>query len=87
MKEQAFANAFAVFIAIVYVICAFWIIAARDSLMTLTGTWAHGIDWKSLPPATPTVGGLIFGFVTAVVAAWVAGYLFAWLYNQFSKKQ
>jgi len=86
MKEQAFANAFAATIGIVYIICAFWVIVARDSLMALFGSWAHGIDWTSLPYASPTAGGLIFGFVTAVVAAWVAGYLFAWLYNQFAKK-
>jgi len=86
MKEQAFANAFAVITAIVYVICAFWVIVARDSLIALFGSWAHGVDWKSLPYVQPTAGGLIFGFVTAVAASWVAGYLFVWLYNQFSKK-
>lgn len=86
MKEQAFANAFAATIAIVYVICAGWVVVARDSFMDLTGTWVHGIDMKSLPFAQPTAGGLIGGFITAVIAAWAAGYLFAWLYNQFSKK-
>ncbi len=86
MKVQAFANAFAVFIAIVYAICALWIITARDSLMTLFGSWAHGVDWQSLPYAPVTATSLIAGFVTAVLAAWIAGYLFARLYNQFSKK-
>lgn len=86
LKPQAFANAFAVFIAVVYVICAFWVVVSRDSLMALFGSWAHGVDWTSLPYAPPTAGSLIVGIVTAVVAAWVAGYLFAWLYNQFSKK-
>ncbi len=85
MKEQAFANAFAVITAVVYVICAFWVIVARNSLMALFGSWAHGIDWKSLPYAPLTAGNLIFGFVTAVVAAWVAGWLFVWLYNRFAK--
>jgi len=86
MKEQAFANAFAVIIAIIYVICVGWVLVARDSFMTFSGNWIHGIDMKVLPYATPSAGGLIFGFVTAVIAAWVAGYLFVWLYNQFSKK-
>jgi len=39
-----------------------------------------------LPYISPNTGGLIFGFVTAVAAGWVAGYAFAWLYNKFSKK-
>lgn len=87
MKEQTFANAFAATIAVVYVVCAGWVVVARDSFMGLTGTWVHGIDMKSLPFVSPTAGGLIVGFMTSVIAAWAAGYLFAWLYNQFSKKQ
>ena len=86
MKEQAFANAFAVTIAAVYVICAGWVGVSRSSFMGLTGTWVHGVDMKVLPYTAPTAAGLVFGLITAVVASWVAGYVFAWLYNQFSKK-
>jgi len=86
MKEQAFANAFAVTIAAVYAICAGWVVVSRDSFMGLTGNWIHGVDMKALPYAAPTAAGLVFGLITAVVASWVAGYVFAWLYNQFSKK-
>ena len=86
MKEQAFANAFATVTALIYVICAGWVTVARDGFMVFTGNWVHGIDMKVLPYTPPTAAGLIFGFVTATVAAWVAGYLFVWLYNQFSKK-
>ena len=86
MKEQAFANAFAVTIAAVYAICAGWVVVSRDSFMGLTGNWIHGVDMKALPYTAPTAAGLVFGLITAVVASWVAGYVFAWLYNQFSKK-
>ena len=86
MKEQAFANAFAVTIAAVYVICAGWVVVSRDSFMGLTGNWIHGVDMKALPYTAPTAAGLVFGLITTVVASWVAGYVFAWLYNQFSKK-
>lgn len=86
MKEQAFANAFATVIAVVYVICAGWVAISRSSFMGLAGTWIHGIDMKALPFASPTVGVFIVGLVTSVIAAWAAGYLFAWLYNQFAKK-
>jgi len=86
MKEQAFANAFAGIIAIIYVICAAWVVVARDSFMSFFGNWVHGIDMTALPYNPPTAGGLIFGFVTAIVAAWVGGYLFVWFYNQFAKK-
>ena len=86
MKEQAFANAFATVTALVYVICAGWVTVARDGFMVFTGNWVHGIDMKVLPYTPPTAAGLIFGFVTATVATWVAGYLFVWLYYQLSKK-
>ncbi|KKR57712.1 MAG: hypothetical protein UU05_C0024G0017 [Candidatus Curtissbacteria bacterium GW2011_GWA1_40_47] len=86
MKEQALANAFAVIIAAIYVICAAWVVIARDSFMAFSGNWIHGIDLETLPYISPNTGGLIFGFVTAVAAGWVAGYAFAWLYNKFSKK-
>lgn len=86
MKEQALANAFAAIIAIVYVICAGWVVIARDSFMVFTGNWIHGVDMKALPYTAPTAAGLVVGFVTAIIAAWIAGYVFASLYNQFSKK-
>ena len=86
MKEQAFANAFAVTIAAVYVICAGWVVVSRSSFMGLAGSWIHGVDMEALPYTAPTAAGLVFGLITAVVASWVAGYVFAWLYNQFSKK-
>lgn len=86
MKEQAFANAFAVLIAVVYIICAAWVVVARNGFMVFFGNWIHGIDMKALPYNAPTAGNLIIGFATAVAASWVAGYLFVWLYNQFAKK-
>jgi len=86
MKEQAFANAFAVTIAIVYVVCAGWVVVSRSSFMGLAGSWIHGVDMEALPYTAPTAAGLIFGFVTSVIAAWLAGYVLAWLYNQFAKK-
>lgn len=86
MDKKAFAHAFAVLIAVVYAICAAWVVVARDSFMVFTGTWVHGINMKTLPYMSPTFGGLVIGFVTAVGAGWLSGYLFAWLYNQFSKK-
>jgi len=85
MKEQAFANAFAVTIAIVYVVCAGWVVVSRSTFMGLAGSWIHGVNMESLPYTAPTAAGLVFGLITAVVASWVAGYIFAWLYKQFSK--
>ena len=86
MNQKAFANAFAVLIAFVYITCVAWVMVARDGFMSVTGSWIHGIDMKSLPYMPPTAGSLGFGFVTAIVAAWISAYVFVWLYNQFAKK-
>lgn len=53
--------------------------------MALTGNWIHGIDMEALPYKAPTGIDLISGFMTAIVAAWLAGYLFAVFYNYFAK--
>lgn len=84
MKPQAFANAFALLTAIVYVICAGWVVVSRSGFMALTGTWIHGIDMEALPFKTPTFGDLVIGFVTATAAAWVAAYLLGWFYKRFA---
>jgi len=84
---KATANAFAALIAVIYVICAALVLIARDGLMAFTGNWVHGIDMKALPYTSPTAGGLVVGFVTATVAAWLATYLFAWFYNYFAKQK
>ncbi len=82
---KATANAFAVLIAAVYVICAGWVLVSRNAFMVFTDNWIHGIDMTALPYTQPSTIDLITGFLTAVIAAWLAGYLFAWLYNYFAK--
>ena len=85
MKEQAFANSFAAVIAVVYVVCAAWVILSRNTFMQLTNSWIHGIDMNSLPPKDITASSLLSGLITALIAAWISGYLFARLYNLFAK--
>lgn len=85
MKEQALANAFAITMAVVYIICAAWTILNRASFMSFVGVWVHGVDLSALPYSQPTLSGLVVGLVTATVAAWISGYLFAWLYKKLAK--
>lgn len=84
---KATANAFAALIAVVYVICTLWVLISRNGFMALTGNWIHGIDMEALPYTIPTAIDLVSGFVTAIIAAWLAGYLFAWFYNYFAKSK
>lgn len=84
---KATANAFAALIAVVYVICAGWILISRNGFMTFTANWVHGIDMEALPYTPPAMIDLLIGFITAVITAWLAGYLFAWLYNYFARSK
>lgn len=85
MKEMVVANTLAVLAAAYYVICALWVVVARDSYLAVMGSLFHGIDMKSLPPAVPDTSGFILGLVSIVVLAWVSGYAFVIVYKKLSK--
>lgn len=84
---KATANALAVVSGALYLICAVWTLTSKASFMGVMNTWAHGVDLSALPSKTPDVGVLLIGLVTFVLAAWVTGYAFAYLYNYFAQKK
>ncbi|OGY29880.1 MAG: hypothetical protein A3F33_02540 [Candidatus Woykebacteria bacterium RIFCSPHIGHO2_12_FULL_43_10] len=84
--QKATANALAVVGGGLYTLCATWTLLARDSFMGVMNTWAHGIELSTLPSKSPDFGTLFIGLATFVVAAWVTGYAFAVVYNNFAKK-
>lgn len=85
MKELAFANALAAITAIVYVVCSLLVVVFPGFFKLVSQSWFHGIDIGLIWTGSPR-GNFLVGFVTAVVGMWLAGRVFAWLYNQFSKK-
>lgn len=88
MKKDpiATAHALAVTTAIIYVVCALFFILAPDVSMAITKTLFHGIDISSIDGRTNTISSFVLGLVTATISAWLAGYIFALLYNSFAKK-
>lgn len=85
LNEQTFANALAVLTGIVYVVCAILVALFPGFFKIVSQSWFHGIDLDLIWTGSPR-GNFIFGFITAVIGAWLAGWAFAWLYNQFTKK-
>lgn len=86
LNEQAFANASAVLTAIVYVVCAI-LVAAFPGVFKIVGqSWFHGVDLGLIWTGSPR-GNFIVGFITAVIGTWLAGWVFAWLYNNFVKSK
>jgi len=81
----AFANAFAVFMGIVYVFCGLGIAIFPEISMAITRSWFHGIDLEKIWSATAFPGNFLLGLVTAVIFSWIAGYVFASIYNKLVK--
>lgn len=85
LNEQALANASAVLVAIVYVVCALFVAVLPDFSRAVAGSWFHGIDLDSIWTGTPR-GNFVLGFISSVILAWVSGWLFARVYNKFVGK-
>lgn len=84
LNETAWANASGVLIGIVYVFCSLAIALFPDLSQTVAQSWVHGINFGAVWTASPR-GNFLLGLITAVGLSWIAGYLFAWLYNKFVK--
>lgn len=84
LNETAWANASGILVGIVYVFCAVAIALFPDLSLTVAQSWIHGIDFGAIWTAAPR-GNFLLGLITAVGLSWLAGWVFAWLYNKFTK--
>lgn len=78
--------ALAVTAGVVYVVCALAVALFPDGTLAFFNTWAHGVDLTLLKrPGTKSLAASewVFGFVSIVVAAYLAGALYGWLRNLF----
>lgn len=85
LNEQALANASAVLVAVVYVVCALFVAVLPDLSLAVAGSWFHGIDLESIWTGTPR-GNFVLGLVSAVVLSWLGAWAFARVYNRFAGK-
>lgn len=84
-NPKATAHALATIGGLSYIICAAWVMLARDTFMNFFTMWAHSVNLTALPASTPGIGNVVIGFITFTGAAWITGYLFAVTYNYFDK--
>lgn len=82
------ANAIAVTVGVLYVICRVLVLLAPDLFLAITGTWFHGIDISKIAATSAAAdpGSFVLGLITSAGGAWLVGYLFAYIYNYFVKK-
>ncbi|MBI2624358.1 hypothetical protein HYW67_02585 [Candidatus Parcubacteria bacterium] len=85
LNTKAFAYASATVMGAVDIVCALVSLLAPDLALKLFGWLAHLVNVERLADgASITFGGLIAGFVQAVVYGFLVGWIFAWTYNRFA---
>ncbi len=81
----ATANALASTVGIVYVVCRLVIGIFPDIAMSITQSWFHGLELSKSGWNLPTES-FFLGFISAIISAWIIGYIFASAYNIFVKR-
>ena len=85
---MATANAMAATTAFIAVVCALAITFAPEFSLSVAQSWFHGIDLAKVRAAVaPSAGSVIYGWITAAIGGWIAGYVFASAYNWFASKK
>lgn len=82
----ATANAAALSIGVIYLVCAFSILLAPDVAFGIARTWFHGVTLSEFSNTNVTSVSFIVGLLTSTTGGWAAGYMFAYFYNMFVKK-
>lgn len=85
---MATANAMAATVAFIAVVCALAIILAPDLSLGIAQSWFHGMDLSKVRmDVNPSLGSLLYGWMTATIGGWVVGYVFASAHNLFAGKK
>lgn len=87
LDVKAIANALAVITVILYVICFALLKFAPQQGVTFFNFFIHGLDiTPNLKPAAEiTFSYAIISTIIGVIAVWLTGALFAWIYNKLAK--
>lgn len=76
------ANSLAITAGIFSLACALLILMAPTFTTNLFGAIFHGIDLSQIAK-TATIGSSILGIIEVMILGWIAGWLFAVIYNKF----
>ena len=76
------------FIALVYVLCAFFVFAAPQAAVRFFSLWFHGLDLTKIAiTTTPSIFSLFFGFLSSILTAAILTAVFVQLWNRFQEAQ
>ncbi|KKR63431.1 hypothetical protein A2210_03400 [Candidatus Woesebacteria bacterium RIFOXYA1_FULL_40_18] len=83
LNENAVAKTSGVLGAWFFLVCYLLVFFMPEVYKAIVQSWMHGVDlnliWK------PMTGNFLLGFASFSAVSWVSGWLFAWIYNKFSK--
>jgi len=83
LNATKLANATAITVFILYVVCTLFVVVASDAAMAIAAGIMHiPTLGDSLGEVSVTLGGFILGLVTLVVFFYVSAYVLASLYNR-----
>jgi hypothetical protein len=85
-KKMKIANASALAMAVIWLICSIGVWLLPDFSMKITNSWMHGMDVGGVMGMwSLTWSNFLVGGVSAVLASWLVGYIFAWALEKTSK--
>lgn len=74
------------FVALVYALCAFFVLAAPQAAVRFFSLWFHGLDLTKIATiTTPSFFSLVLGFLSSTITAAVLAAVFVWLWNIFQE--
>lgn len=85
-EPKATANAAAVTVGALYIICRIGVALFPDLAMSVAQSWFHGLELSKVSVWNLSLGSFALGLVTSVLGAWLIGYVYANAYNYFIKK-
>ncbi len=86
LKPKATGYALASVAGIVSLACLLLVVIAKEFTINLFGAIFHGIELSQIAADNITIGSAVLGFVEVVVIGFILGWLYAVVYNWFSKK-
>ena len=90
IEKTRFANALALTTLILWVLCSLIALSLPGFYMRTGGMWMH-MNYSNLANLgmwpMMTVNTVVFGGLTMVIAAWVTGYIFGWVYEWLGNRK
>jgi hypothetical protein len=85
-NPTATANALATTGGIFYIACRILVGVFPDLMYTVAQSWFHGIGMTKSGSWNLSLESFFVGLISFMIFAWITGYLFACVYNYFSKR-